>query len=572
MLKISRLLFSVTSVFAFIIASTALCQTSFTDVTSEAGLIDFNYSVGAAWGDYNNDGYPDIYLVNLGQGNVFYSNNGDGTFDDITAQSGTGDNGAGVGCAWGDYDNDGLLDLFASNRPGMHRLYRNLGDSSFIDMAPGYGMSDPTGWGESVAWADYDNDGFIDLYVLRMNQSNILYRNIDGGDFEDVTDIAGVGHYGPGEGVAWCDYDNDGDQDIYAVNAQGYNLLYRNNGDGTFSDYTDSAGIRHSGYSYGCSWGDYDNDGDFDLYVGRNGNNKLYRNNGDGTFEDAGAEAGVDAYAFTLGVAWEDYDNDGWLDLHLAVHQGDDILFRNSGDGTFEDVTAEAGVHNYYNGRGDIWGDYNNDGFPDLYVTNHDGSANVLFRNEGNNNHFLNVRLTGTMSNRSAIGSKIICVSGDLRMMRQVEGGSGFASQNSMEVHFGSGDNDYIDSLCIYWPSGAVQILTALQADQFLEITETETGVNENRGSIPDRNLLSGNYPNPFNSSTVIEYHVPCGSDIKLEIFNLMGQKITTLVNGHQAEGNKTIRWNAAAQPSGIYFCRLDAGNNICVRRMTLLK
>jgi hypothetical protein len=542
-------------------------QATFEDVTDEAGVGDTN-------GDINLDGLLDLYLVNLGQGNVFYLNNGDGAFDDVTGLAGVGDDGDGVGCAWGDYNNDGHLDLFVSNRPGADRLYENQGDTTFIDRASQFGMSDPSGWGESVAWGDYDNDGYLDLYKMRMQQSNILYHNIDGGDFEDVTSSAGVGHNGPGEGVAWCDYDGDGDLDIFATNANGYNLLYRNSGNGTFIDCAGFAGIREYGSSYGCAWGDYDNDGDFDLYVGRNGNNRLFRNNDDGTFDDASYEAGVDYSGWTVGVAWGDYDNDGWLDLHLAIHQGDDVLYRNMGDGTFDNVTDRAHVHNYYNSRGNIWGDFDGDGFLDLYVTNHDGAPNVLFQNTGNDNHFLHLALRGTESNSDGIGARVICVAGDLRVSAQVDGGSGFASQNSLPVEFGLGSNTLVDSINIYWPSGTVDILTDLQADHYLHIVEGGTvGIEPEDGVLlPGNCVLFQNYPNPFNPPTVIRYALPSACNVTIVIYDIVGRTVETLLNGEQPAGYHKVVWDAKNASSGMYFCRIKAGDYVETKKMVLLK
>lgn len=572
MVKIYILFF--TAVLVVFLTVSILCQTTFTDVTDEAGVGDTNYGVGTAWGDFNNDGLLDLYLVNHGQSNILYLNNGNGTFEDVTSRAGVGDSGDGVGCAWADYDNDGFLDLFFSNRPGFDRLYQNRGDTTFTDRAPEFGISDPSGWGESVAWGDYDNDGYIDLYKMRMNQSNILYHNLSGVDFEDVTSFAGVGHGGPGEGAAWCDYDNDGDLDIYATNASGYNLLYRNNGDGTFTDYTDSAGIREYGSSFGCAWGDYDNDGDFDLYVGRNGNNRLYRNNGDGTFDDVSVEAGVDHNGWAVGVTWGDYDNDGWLDVHVAIHQGDDVLYRNLGDGTFEDVTDQARVHNYLEGRGNIWGDFDNDGFLDLYVTNQPYARNVLFKNNGNDNHFIHVTLIGTVSGKDGIGSKIVCVSGDLRMTAQVDGGSGFASQNSLPVEFGLGNNSLVDSLYIFWLSGNVDILTNIQADQFIQVTEGETvGIYSGDDfSLPENIRLFQNYPNPFNANTTIGYNLPKTSIVSIGIYDLLGRKVEALVDEKQPAGYHQVTWNAKDVSSGTYFYRIQAEDFDETKRMLLLK
>jgi hypothetical protein len=551
-----------------------LGQTTFTDVTDQAGVGDTNYSVGVAWGDFNNDGLLDLYVVNLGQSNVLYMNNGDGAFEDVTAISGTGDTGPGVGCAWGDYDNDGLIDLFVSNRPGYSRLYRNQGDTTFLDMAPAFDMSDPSGMGESVAWGDYDNDGYIDLYKVRMNQSNIIYHNLRGEGFEDVTAFAGVGDGGPGEGAAWCDYDDDDFLDLYVTNASGYNLLYHNNGNGTFTDRSDFAGIRQSGSSFGCAWGDFDNDGDFDLFVGRHGACRLYQNNSDGTFVDVSSPAGVDYAGWTLGVSWGDYDNDGWLDLHLANHQGDDVLYRNLGNGTFENVTDQARVHNYWDSRGDAWGDFNNDGFLDLYVANHSGARNVLFRNNGNGNHHLHLNLTGTISNKAGIGSKLICISGGRRMTVQVEGGSGFASQNSLLAEFGLGQSAVADTLRILWPSGTVDSFSNLQGDVVLQVVEGQTVGIESRGDVllTDDHMSLHNDPNPFNAQTVIGFAVTGQARVSVDIYDLLGRKIAILLEGTRDKGSYEVTWDAKDYPSGIYFCRLEAGDHRETGKMLLQK
>ena len=226
-----------------------------------------------------------------------------------------------------------------------------------------------------------------------------------GVDFSDVTDIAGVSCTGYSNGVAWGDYDNDGDLDLYVANLSEANVLYRNNGDGTFTDVTSEAGVGCTGYSRGVAWGDYDNDGDLDLYVANSdGANVLYRNNGDGTFTDVTDEAGVGCTGSSRGVAWGDYDNDGDLDLYVANFYEANVLYRNNGDGTFTMVGAGVGCTG--SSKGVAWGDYDNDGDLDLYVANWD-EANVLYRNNGNLNHWLQIRLHGTISNRSAIGTKV---------------------------------------------------------------------------------------------------------------------------------------------------------------------
>jgi len=372
----------------------------FSDVTDIAGVGCTGSSRGVAWGDYDNDGDLDLYVANYNEANVLYRNNGDGTFTDVTSEAGVGCISHSYGVAWGDYDNDGDLDLYVANY-GANVLYRNNGDGTFTDVTSEAGVS-CTGSSLGVAWGDYDNDGDLDLYVANHYEANVLYKNNGDGTFTDVTGAAGVGCTGSSYGVAWGDYDNDGDLDLYVTNYEA-NVLYRNNGDGTFTDVTSEAGVSCTGSSRGVAWGDYDNDGDLDLYVANyNEANVLYRNNGDGTFTDVTSEAGVGCTGHSLGVAWGDYDNDGDLDLYVT-NDGANVLYRNNGDGTFTMVGAGVGCTG--SSYGVAWGDYDNDGHLDLYVAN--SGANVLYRNNGNLNHWLQIRLHGTISNRSAIGTKV---------------------------------------------------------------------------------------------------------------------------------------------------------------------
>jgi len=386
--------------FLYMFIAIVAYSVDFSNVTDIAGVGCTGLSFGVAWGDYDNDGDLDLYVANYNEANVLYRNNGDGTFTDVTDEAGVSCRGHSRGVAWGDYDNDGDLDLYVAN-DGANVLYRNNGDGTFTDVTSEAGVS-CTGSSCGVAWGDYDNDGDLDLYVANFYEANVLYRNNGDGTFADVTSEAGVGYTGYSRGVAWSDYDNDGDLDLYVANYEA-NVLYRNNGDDTFTDVTDEAGVGYTGSSWGVAWGDYDNDGDLDLYVANYEANVLYRNNGDGTFTDVTGQAGVGCTGNSRGVAWGDYDNDGDLDLYVANYYGANVLYRNNGDGTFTMVGAGVGCTG--NSRGVAWGDYDNDGDLDLYVANDE--ANVLYRNNGNLNHWLQIRLHGTISNRSAIGTKV---------------------------------------------------------------------------------------------------------------------------------------------------------------------
>ena len=253
--------------------------TSFTDVTSAAGVGDAGNSHGTAWADYDGDGDLDLYVNDFNGANVLYQNDGDGTFTDVTSTAGVGDTGEGYSTAWADYDGDGDLDLYVANNGGANTLYQNDGDGTFTDVTSVAGVGD-TGEGQGTAWADYDGDGDLDLYVANTSGgANVLYRNNGDSTFTDMSNAAGVGDTGNGRNTAWADYDGDGDLDLYVTNYNSANALYQNDGNGTFTDVASTAGVANTGSDQGTAWVDYDGDGDLDLYVVEyHDANVLYRN------------------------------------------------------------------------------------------------------------------------------------------------------------------------------------------------------------------------------------------------------------------------------------------------------
>ncbi|MCK5328656.1 MAG: VCBS repeat-containing protein, partial [Candidatus Latescibacteria bacterium] len=298
-------------------------KTTFVDVAGEAGVGNTVTKGGIAWGDYDGDGDPDLFAVDSNplKGNVLYRNEGGGRFSDVTSSAGVGAMGNSKGGVWGDFDNDGDPDLYVTRSGAQNILYRNEGDGVFSDISEKAGV-DVDNEGIGAVWVDYDNDGWLDLYTVR--EPVKLYRNGGDGAFADVTDAAGVGDLGGKvENGAWGDYDNDGDADLYVSNREQANVLFRNEGDGTFVDGTLDAGVpgHSSGTTLSAVWGDYDNDGDLDLYVlESNGfrTNLLYRNNGSGTFTDVTETAGVGDNGAGTGAVWGDFDNDGDLDLYVS--------------------------------------------------------------------------------------------------------------------------------------------------------------------------------------------------------------------------------------------------------------
>ena len=479
----------------------ALSQVTFTDVTGTATAGNSARGMGAAWGDYNNDKLLDLYVSNYKDKNILYQNNGGGIFSDVTDAAGVGNTDASADIAWGDYNNDGFLDLFLVNDVGpgygaKKVLYKNNGDGAFTNVAKEAGVEN-IGFGIGVAWSDYNNDGYLDAFVTNNahvmicdGQPNKLFRNKADGTFEDVTDTAGVGDLGNGMGAAWGDYDNDGYQDIYVLNFDNYDfdppentpsILYKNNGDESFTRVTDSAGVTNAMGGFGVAWGDYNNDGFMDIFIANlkdiypSAKNVLFMNKGDGTFTDVTDSAGVGDDDESTEVTWVDYDNDGDLDMHV-VNGGIGasqacVLYRNNGNDTFTDIAEEAGIRYTGHAEGASWGDYDNDGDMDLYLVNY-GEPNVLYRNNGNSNHWIIIKTVGTTSNRAGIGARVKVTTGTSSQIREVDGGSGFCSQDSLWVHFGLNSHETIDTLEIRWPGGKVQTFLNITADQILTVTE----------------------------------------------------------------------------------------------------
>ena len=469
----------------------AVAQVSFTRILEGDIAQDTGLSTGCAWGDYDNDGYPDLIVAyGFNGSNRLYHNNGDGTFSRVTEGPIANDS-AESGAVWGDYDNDGDLDLFVTNWFGPDCFYRNQGNGVFTKVTQGAWVTD-TGHGNGAAWADYDNDGFLDLYVVNFHQNNFLYHNNGDGTMTPITSDPAVTSGGQSITCTWTDYDGDGDVDLLVSCAQSDNeQQFRNNGDGTFTRITQGSLVNSGRDTMQISPADYDNDGDLDLWVAELGSheNRLYRNDG------AEGLTLVTLSGLTNGPsvngAWGDYDNDGYLDLFISNDAGqDNFLFHNNGDGTFAQVTEGALVHDGGRSGGCAWADYDNDGDLDLFVANGldyiDGTRppepGFLYSNEGGTNHWLLLRLVGVASNRSAIGAKVrvfATIQGkSFWQLREISGGTGM-SQNDLRVHFGLGDATTVESVRIEWPSGITQFLRDVAVNQLLTIEEEDpTGNN----------------------------------------------------------------------------------------------
>lgn len=494
---------------------------------------------GCAFLDYDNDGWMDIYLVNSGKcdfympphplQNALYRNNRDGTFADVTAKAGVTGNAYGMGVAVGDYDRDGFPDIYLTQYP-RSILYHNNGDGTFTDVTEKAGVAAP-GWATSAVWFDYDNDGLLDLFVCRFADWNKaknkfcgntltgerwyckpnvyspmqswLYRNNGDGTFTDVSESSGIAK-SPAKawGVVACDVNNDGRMDLFVSNDTVANSLFVNSGQGKFSDVGLLSGVGYNSFGrarsgMGVDAADYDQDGWMDLFVSNVDHEmfSLYHNNKDETFTEVSLSDAIGRTTRLMsgwGVKFLDYDNDGELDLLLCdghpdiaverhmegvTYREPMLLFRNTGR-DFQNISERSGpiFSMPIAGRGMALGDFDNDGSVDVLVAVNNDAPILLRNNAGQKNHWLGVRLIGRKSNIDAIGARIVYQAGDLKRHRFKVGGGSYLSSHDPRMVLGIGQRTKIDSLEVKWPlpGGAIERFTGLPIDRYITIVEGE--------------------------------------------------------------------------------------------------
>jgi hypothetical protein len=494
---------------------------------------------GCAFLDYDNDGWMDIYLVNSGKcdfftpnpplRNALYKNNRDGTFTDVTLEAGVAGGGFGQGVAVGDYDGDGFPDLYVTQY-GRSILFHNNGDGTFSDVTEKAGVAAP-GWASSAVWFDYDNDGRLDLFVGRfvnfskeLNKPcgihddgrhhycipkiyspmpSWLFHNNGDGTFTDVSQESGIaGRLGKVWGVVATDINNDGLIDLWVSNDTVANFLFVNRGKGKFDEIATTAGVAYSDAGrarsgMGVDSADFNEDGWMDLFVANLDRElfAIYKNNHDETFDDVALPAGIGKatkFMSGWGLKFFDYDNDGDLDLFLANGNPDDLisslhgevtyeeplmLFRNTGK-SFQDVSARSGpvFAMPMSSRGLAIGDFDNDGAVDVLVSVNNGVPLLLRNNAGRQNHWLGIHLIGKKSNPDAVGAKLSYQAGDLKRSRTKVGGGSYLSSHDPRIVLGLGKHEKIDWLEVKWPlpSGATQRFTELPVDRYIKLVEGE--------------------------------------------------------------------------------------------------
>ncbi len=597
----------------------------FVDISADAGVAVTHRAVegvmrlgigtGAAWFDFDRDGDLDLY-VTQGQGANHLFRNDDGVFTDVATEMGADDSGhSGSAVAVADYDNDGWLDIYLANADG-DVLLRNDGGRRFVDVSEAVGIAGITNErATGAAWGDYDGDGYLDLYVvshvnllgLTYSSRDRLFHNEGGEAFTDVSHLLSsdlLNAYG--FAATWTDFDGDGDVDLLVVNdcpfgyASRYRptVLYRNDGGGhphewTFSEVSAEVGASHCRHGMGLAAGDYNRDGTIDYFYTNIGKRTTLLKNESGVFEDVAEEAGVlvgynprepggpfDG-TYSWGAGFIDYDLDGWLDLYVTagtlllttspdIDPQPNVLFRNRGDGTFEEIADAGGAQSTGRSRTTAVGDFDGDGDPDLLLVDA-GQRVYLFRNDGANGRYLIVDLVGTVSNRDGIGAKVSVMTPDgSRQHVEIRSGSSLGGTDDLAAYFGLGSQTHVDELRVEWPSGSVLTMHDVAADQRITVTEAAETAHEETRAAADEDIDMSIYPNPARPPVSIHLAGPHTGSWHIEVHDASGRILRRLT----ASGD-TATWDGrsdsgGAAPSGVYFIRARVGSRFVTRPIVL--
>ncbi len=543
------------------------------------------------WIDVDGDKDLDLMITNgpqAGENNFLYKNGGQGQFtlvtDDPIVQDGTPSDGA----TWADFDNDGDNDCFVANWWGIpNLLYKNTGNGTFERITTG-SLVTGSSYSETASWGDYDNDGFVDLYVNNSDgdNKNFLYHNLGNGTFEKITTGSPVTDALVSRCVNWTDYDDDGDVDIFVTNENNQNEnLYQNN-NGTFTKITGGPLLTNGGSTMSASWGDYDNDGLQDVFLANDqANDALFHNDGQGNFTKITTGPVVTSGGNSFGSEWADVDNDGDLDLFVthAFNGGPwrNFLFRNKGNSIFERDLTEVVATDEGWSYGAAFGDFDRDGDLDLAVANclNASQPDYLYENHAaeTTNRWLVVDCIGTTSNRSAIGAKVRVKSTidgqSVTQMREISAQSGYCGQNQLAPHFGLGNAETIESITVEWPSGLEEIFGNVAVNQYVTLTEGQ-GISSVKTPKGATGLaLYPPTPNPFHDSVDYRFDLLKTAVLKIEVRDLQGKTIRHLAEGKFEAGSHHLHWdgkmtNGSNVPAGQYILVFQQDGQVAAQVM----
>ncbi len=537
------------------------------------------------WIDIDGDQDLDLFISNGPQGgedNFLYLNNGQGLFTALDNDPIVSDGKPSDGATWADYDNDGDNDCFVANWYGVNNLlYRNEGNGSFTQITTGSPVTDG-GYSETASWGDYDNDGLLDLYVTNSDgiPKNFLYRNNGDGNFVKITSGAPVADAFISRCVNWTDFNNDGTLDLFVTNENNQaENLYSNNGDGTFTKITAGTLVNNGGKTMSASWGDYDNDGLQDVFLANDqGNDVLFHNDGNGNFTKITNDPIVNSGGNTFGSQWADIDNDGDLDLFATNSfwggPWSNFLFINNNNGTFTRDSSEIVSKDEGWSYGCAFGDFDRDGDLDLAVANclNASQPDYLYENHAAEsvNHWLVVQCTGTQSNRSAIGARVRVKSwsgGQMReQMREISAQSGYCGQNQLAPHFGLGPDASIESVTVEWPSGVEEIFGNIATNQYLGITEGQGVSTQEQGKSRMRIWPPG--PNPFHDSVACRFELAESDKLSIEVADIQGKSIRNLGSETYLQGEHQVIWDGRSEQgekvaAGLYLIIFRQGDQV---------
>ena len=552
-------------IYIFLLFNSSLkSQGFFQEVSQQARIADMgNKNQGVCIADYDNDGDEDIYAFTRINENKLFVNQGDGTFLDAAPAMGLNYGRHTSAAAWGDINNDGWMDLYVANYQRRDLLFLNKGPNEQgeiqfdeISIYAGiFNINEP----RSVHFTDLDQDGWLDIYVTNYWNENHYYHNNGDLTFTEQNEQLGLkGNLYSMSGLFW-DYDRDGDIDVYLVHDfLSPNVLYQNN-EGIFEEVAAQVGVQIAAHGMGVDAADINHDGWLDLYITDLDENYLLLNHSGKSFTRIDSEAGVN----NTGMGWScfflDVDNDGWEDLYVVndsyFSPEPNVLYRNQGNNTFQSIETGRPVCSHQGGLGGATADFTQNGYPDIIIcNNYPGEGNQLFLHEGGPNHWIQVQLVGTQSNRTAIGAIIEITDGEgQRQTQQIVSGSGYASQNSLWPLFGLGPATQVESLIIYWPSGQIDHHSQLAADQRYTFTETPLHSPDE----PPLSLLALT-PNPIQQTASIRLKIHTPGLLRLSIINSLGQTVSTLYEQAVNSGIFKYDWEGIHLPAGVYQLRCE--------------
>jgi hypothetical protein len=573
---------------AFMFSAICLGQTAnFAEISGRLGDPAKQYRCkGASMVDFDRDGDDDIFITKTNGRNLLFENQGDGQFVEVAYAKGIHHgNGSFMGI-WGDFDNDGHLDLYVGNYQSSDVLYRNNGDNTFGNVSYQAGIYNP-GRTLTVNLADIDNDGFLDIFVGNFNEKNKLYRNNGDFTFTEVAQEVGITDISYTMGAMFFDYDNDGDQDLYITHDNNApNLLYQNDGSGHFTDVAQAAGANVRANGMGVDFGDINNDGLLDMYIVNLFANNLLLNNGNGTFTDITDSSQADDVGMGWGTTFLDFNNDGLEDIYITNDtyftnnpRSPNVLFQNMGNNIFSKAEEGQPISSFSGSYGIGTGDIDKDGFVDVCIANNGSSdINQLFLNSNSLGNWFGITLEGTNSNRAAIGARVQARD-DKGILHtdEVAGGTGYSSQNSLTIHFGLADASSLDSLTIRWPSGLVQTFQAVAANKYYglkegnELEELPSNLSTAAHQAPRADFSCWLFNSPADGKAELLLALPSSSQLSLSISDVQGRVLRSKDLGALGSGQHHIAVETSGLANGICFLSIRNERAVLTKKLLVL-